>query len=65
MSDFVCRSFTDMLLQKCLKHKVKVTHRASIMSTQWDGKLRESVGDGLDQSLDLPVLDWSGLVVQT
>lgn len=35
------------------------------MNTWGKGKLRESVGDGLNQSLDLPVLDWSGLVVQT
>lgn len=65
MSDFVSRFCTDILLKNGLKHNVKGTHRASILNMRGKGKLRESVGDGLNQSLHLPVLDWSGLMVQT
>lgn len=36
-----------------------------MMSTRRQRKLRKSVSDGLYQSFNLPVLDWSGLVVQS
>lgn len=39
------------------------THGASAMSARGQRELRESARDGFNHSLNLPVLDWPGLVV--